>query len=126
VNRLLVWYGELSTSRKLTARGLSLMALPLVWISLLLVAPLAAMVAWSAATRGPAGDIVWTLTLENFRRLAGFDAFGWTKAYLAILGSTVVMSAVTTAIAVSSATMSAASCFATSGVRPSSVSIAAT
>jgi spermidine/putrescine transport system permease protein len=100
VNRLLVWYGELSTSRKLTARGIALMALPLVWISLLLIAPLAAMLAWSVATRGPTGDIVWTLTLENFRRLAGFDAFGWTKAYLSILGSTVVMSTVTTAIAV--------------------------
>jgi spermidine/putrescine transport system permease protein len=100
VNRLLVWYGELSTGRKLTARGISLMALPLVWISLLLVAPLAAMVAWSVATRGPTGDIIWTLTLDNFRRLAGFDAFGWTKAYLAILGNTVLMAGVTTVVTV--------------------------
>ena len=100
MNRLLVWYGELSTSRKLTARGLALMALPLIWISLLLIAPLAAMLAWSVATRGPTGDIVWTLTLENFRRLAGFDSFGWTKAYLSILGNTVLMSAVTTVITV--------------------------
>jgi spermidine/putrescine transport system permease protein len=100
VNRLLVWYGELSTGRKLTARGISLMALPLAWISLLLVAPLVAMVAWSAATRGPTGDIVWTLTFDNFRRLAGFDAFGWTKAYLAILGNTVLMAGVTTVVTV--------------------------
>jgi spermidine/putrescine transport system permease protein len=100
VNRLLVWYGELSTGRKLTARGLALMAIPLAWISLLLVAPLAAMVAWSAVTRGPTGDIVWTFTFENFRRLAGFDAFGWTKAYLAILGNTVLMAGVTTVVTV--------------------------
>jgi spermidine/putrescine transport system permease protein len=93
VNRLLVWYGELSTGRKLTARGLALMALPL-------IAPLAAMLAWSVATRGPTGDIVWTVTTDNFRRLAGFDSFGWTKAYLAILGNTVLMSAVTTVITV--------------------------
>ncbi len=96
MNRLLVWYGELATTRKLTARGLALMALPLVWITLLLVVPLGAMIAWSAATRGAAGDISWTFTLANFSRLAGFDAFGWTRAYLTILGGTLVVSGVTT------------------------------
>lgn len=96
MNRLLVWYGELATTRKLTARGLALLAIPLVWIVVLLVAPLAAMVAWSAATRGAAGDIEWTFTLGNFARLAGFDAYGWTRAYLVILGSTIVVAAVTT------------------------------
>jgi spermidine/putrescine transport system permease protein len=100
VNRLLVWYGELSTSRRLTARGLALMVVPLAWISVLLLAPLAAMVAWSVATRGPSGDILWTLTFENFRRLAGFDRFGWTRAYLSILGSTVLMSGMTTLVTV--------------------------
>jgi spermidine/putrescine transport system permease protein len=100
VNRLLVWYGELATVRKLTARGIALMALPLVWIVALLVAPLGAMIAWSVAVRGAAGDIVWTFTLDNFKRLAGFDAFGWTRAYLSILGSTLVVSALTTAITI--------------------------
>jgi spermidine/putrescine transport system permease protein len=100
VNRLLVWYGELATTRKLTARGLALMAVPLAWILVLLVAPLAAMIAWSLATRGAAGDIEWTLTSANFARLAGFDAFGWTRAYLSILGSTLVVSAVTTIVTI--------------------------
>jgi spermidine/putrescine transport system permease protein len=76
------------------------MALPLGWIVLLLVAPLGAMVAWSIATRGAAGDIQWTFTWGNFARLAGFDAFGWTRAYLSILGGTLVVSGVTTIISI--------------------------
>ena len=42
MNRLLVWYGELASTRKLTARGLALLAVPLAWIVVLLVAPLGA------------------------------------------------------------------------------------
>ena len=109
MNRLLVWYGELATTRKLTARGLALLAIPLLWIVVLLVAPLGAMVAWSAATRGAAGDIEWTFTLGNFARLAGFDAFGWTRAYLSILGSTLLVSAVTTLASIASPTPSPSS-----------------
>jgi len=100
VNRLLVWYGELASTRKLTARGLALLAVPLAWIVVLLVAPLGAMVAWSMASRAASGDIEWTFTLRNFARLAGFDAFGWTRAYLSILGTTLLVSAVTTLITI--------------------------
>jgi spermidine/putrescine transport system permease protein len=100
VNRLLVWYGELATTRKLTSRGLALLAVPLAWIIILLVAPLGAMVAWSAASRAATGDIEWTFTASNFLRLAGFDAFGWTRSYLVILGTTILVSAVTTIITV--------------------------
>jgi spermidine/putrescine transport system permease protein len=100
VNRLLVWYGELATTRKLTARGVLLLVVPLAWIVLLLIVPLAAMLAWSAATRGPAGEIQWTLTVANFARLAGFDAYGWTRAYLVILGNTLLVSAVTTLVTI--------------------------
>jgi spermidine/putrescine transport system permease protein len=100
VNRLLVWYGELATTRKLTARGVLLLVVPLAWIVLLLIVPLAAMLAWSVATRGPAGEIIWTLTASNFARLAGFDAYGWTRAYLVILGNTLVVSALTTVVTI--------------------------
>jgi spermidine/putrescine transport system permease protein len=98
VNRLLVWYGELATTRKLTARGLALLSIPLIWIVVLLVAPLGAMVAWSVASRAGSGEIEWTFTFGNFVRLAGFDAFGWTRSYLVILGNTLLVSAVTTVI----------------------------
>ncbi len=100
MNRLLVWYGELATTRKLTARGVLLLLVPLAWIVLLLIVPLAAMLAWSVATRGPAGEIEWTLTLSNFARLAGFDAYGWTRAYLVILGNTLLVSALTTLVTI--------------------------
>jgi spermidine/putrescine transport system permease protein len=100
LSRLLVWYGELATTRRLTARGLLLLAVPLVWILVLLVAPLAAMVAWAFAARGPAGEVVWVLGLDNFRRLAGWDAFGWTGSYLVILANTLVISTVTTLITI--------------------------
>jgi len=76
------------------------MALPLAWIVVLLVAPLGAMIAWSVASRGAAGDIEWTLTMGNFTRLAGFDAFGWTRSYLTILGNTLLVSGVTTLITI--------------------------
>ena len=96
MSRLLVWYGELATTRKLTIRGMALMAVPLLWILLLLVAPLAAMLAWAFASRAPEGGIVWVLGLGNFRRLAGWDTFGWTSSYLTILANTLVMSTITT------------------------------
>ncbi len=98
MNRLLVWYGELATTRTLTTRGLVLLAIPLAWIVVLLIAPLGAMMAWSVASRTAAGDIEWTFTLGNFARLAGFDQFGWTRSYLQILGTTLLVSAVTTLI----------------------------
>jgi spermidine/putrescine transport system permease protein len=100
VNRLLVWYGELASTRTLTARGIALLAVPLAWIVVLLVAPLGAMVAWSMASRAPTGDIAWTFTAGNFTRLAGYDVFGWTSAYLSILGTTLLVSAVTTLITI--------------------------
>jgi spermidine/putrescine transport system permease protein len=98
LNRLVIWYGELAGSRRLTLRGLALIALPLAWIAVMLVAPLVAMAFWAFASRGPLGDIQWTWTLDNFRRLAGWDAFGWTGAYLAIFGRTVLVAAVTTVL----------------------------
>jgi spermidine/putrescine transport system permease protein len=73
---------------------------PLLWILLLLLAPLAAMVAWAFAARSPEGGIVWVLGLANFRRLAGWDDFGWTGSYLTIFGNTLAMSTVTTLVTV--------------------------
>jgi spermidine/putrescine transport system permease protein len=100
LNRLVIWYGELAGSRRLTLRGLALISLPLAWIAVMLVAPLVAMALWAFASRGPLGDIQWTWTLDNFRRLAGWDVFGWTGAYLAIFGRTVLVAAVTTVLSV--------------------------
>ena len=100
MNRLLVWYGELATTRKLTSRGLALLAVPLIWIVVLLVAPLGAMVAWSVASRAATGEIEWTFSLQNFARLAGYDAFGWTRSYLVILGNTLVIATITTIITI--------------------------
>jgi spermidine/putrescine transport system permease protein len=98
LNRLLVWYGELATARRLTIRGLALLALPLLWLAVLMLAPMATMLAWSFARRGEGGEVVTAFTIENFTRLAGWDAFGWTSSYLVILGTTVVISTVTTVI----------------------------
>jgi spermidine/putrescine transport system permease protein len=86
--------------RKLTLRGVALVAAPLAWIVVLLVAPLAAMVAWAFASRAPEGGIVWILSFDSFRRLAGWDMFGWTSSYLTILGNTLVMSTLTTVVTV--------------------------
>jgi spermidine/putrescine transport system permease protein len=98
LNRLLVWYGELATARRLTVRGLALLALPLLWLAVLMLAPLGTMLAWAFATRGPGGEVVAGFTVQNFGRLAGWDAFGWTSSYLVILGNTVIISTVTTVV----------------------------
>ncbi|MDR2352460.1 MAG: ABC transporter permease [Deltaproteobacteria bacterium] len=39
----------------------------------------------SFASRGQYGDIAWTFTFENYKRLVGFNLFGWNPDFLFIL-----------------------------------------
>ncbi len=69
----------------------------LLWIALLLVLPLLVMVALAFTRRGADGEVCWELTIENFRRLAGYDILGeWSPNYLFILARSVWVAAVTT------------------------------
>ncbi|MCG3180908.1 MAG: Spermidine/putrescine transport system permease protein PotB [Phycisphaerae bacterium] len=97
---IIVWGGHLATRRTLRLRGLAMMGVPAAWVATFLVVPLCVMVAMAFARRGPYGGVEWELGLENLRRLMGYGRFGWSSAYLAILGRTLLMSAVTTLLAV--------------------------
>ena len=95
---LLIWYGQLTTSRRLALRGAALAAVPGAWLLVFLIMPLTAMVAVAFAGRGSYGEVVWTLSTGNFRRLAGFGVLGWSADYLLILGRSCWVALVTTVL----------------------------
>jgi len=72
----------------------------MLWLMLFLVLPGLVLVLVSVITRGAYGQLEWVLTLENYRRLAGFSLFGWTADYLTILWRSAVVAFVTTLVSV--------------------------
>jgi spermidine/putrescine transport system permease protein len=50
-----------------------------------LAAPCVSLFILSLATRGEFGTIHWTLSIENYRRLIGFNLFGWSPDFLFIM-----------------------------------------
>lgn len=80
--------------------GAWLLAPGLLWLLAFLVVPLAMLIGLAFLSRGVYGEVVWTPTLENFRRLAGFGSFGWSADYLRILGRSLAVAAVTSVSAV--------------------------
>jgi spermidine/putrescine transport system permease protein len=100
MDKLLVWYGELTTGGSLAKRGLMFLAAGMLWLLLFLVLPGLVLVVVSFATRGAYGQLEWEFTLENYKRLVGFGTFGWTSDYLMILWRSVLVAFVTTALSV--------------------------
>ncbi len=100
MNRLLIWYGELTTRRNLTKRGLSFLASGMLWLLMFLVLPGLVLIVVSFASRGAYGQLVWDFTIENYKRLTGFSLFGWTADYLMIVLRSVWVALVTTAVSV--------------------------
>ena len=100
MNRVLIWYGELTTQRRLTKQGLQFLGIGMLWILLFLVLPGLVLVVVSFATRGSYGQLEWTFTIENYKRLLGFSVFGWTADYIIILWRSVWVAFVTSLIAV--------------------------
>jgi len=99
-NRMLVWYGEMTTRRDLTKRGLAFLSPGIMWIMIFLTIPSLALIVVSFTTRGPYGQVEFTFTLENFRRLIGFGLMGWSADYLNILWRSVWVAFITTAICI--------------------------
>lgn len=100
---LLVAFGELTTPSRLRARGLSLLALPALWMVVFLLLPLLVLVAMAFVQRGAYGELIWSPTLGNFRRLAGFGTFEWSADYLRILGRSAWMATITTILCIGAA-----------------------
>ncbi len=103
----LVWYGQWTTRRRLLMRGWGCLGGGMLWLGLFLVLPCLMLVALAFATRGPYGEVifaergpdghlVWRLTLDHFRKLAGFGVLGWSADYLWILLRTLWMAGLTT------------------------------
>ncbi len=100
MNKLLVWYGELTTNRRLVKRGLMFLSPGMLWLLIFLVLPGVMLIAASFAGRGAYGELVWNFTFENYKRLTGFGIFGWTADYLMIVWRSVWVAFVTTAVSV--------------------------
>lgn len=100
MHKVIIWYGELTSLRSLLRRGLLFLSPGMAWLMLFLVIPGIALIAVSFTTRGAYGELVWTFSLENYRRLAGYGMFGWTSDYLLIIGRSILVAAVTCTIAV--------------------------
>ena len=100
MNKLLVWYGELTTQRNLTRRGLYFLGAGMLWLMVFLVLPGLVLIVVSFASRGAYGQLEWNFTVENYKRLAGFSLFGWTADYIMIVLRSVWVAFVTTAVSV--------------------------
>jgi spermidine/putrescine transport system permease protein len=95
-----IHFGERLTSRQELRRGWISSGPGLLWITLFLLLPLAAILSISFASRGAYGELEWRFTLANFKRFVGFGAFGFDPLYprillrsLALAGVTVVLCA---------------------------------
>ena len=100
MNKLLVWYGELTTQQNLTKRGLFFLGAGMLWLMAFLVLPGLVLIVVSFATRGAYGQLEWLFTIENYKRLAGFSLFGWTADYIMIVFRSVWVALITTLISV--------------------------
>src|SRR5881394_3321189 len=76
-------------------RILNAMAIPVAWLVLFFVAPLVGIVWVSFLSRGAYGELEFPLTLENYKRVAGFGLLGFDPLYPTILGRSVLIAAAT-------------------------------
>ncbi|MGK5092772.1 ABC transporter permease [Deltaproteobacteria bacterium TL4] len=100
MNRLIIWYGELTSVRKLIKRGFFFISPGLLWLFIFLLLPGVVLVIVSFAGRGAYGQLVWEFSLENFSRLAGYGLFGWTPDYIIIFLRSLFVAFVTTFLSV--------------------------
>ncbi len=70
----------------------------IVWVTLLLLVPLLGIIAMSFLTRGSYGQVGLPLTIENYRRLAGFGLLGFDPLYPLILARSLFLAAGTTIV----------------------------
>ncbi|MGQ0602138.1 MAG: ABC transporter permease, partial [Anaerolineales bacterium] len=85
---------------KLARRGLLLMLPTLTLMAVLLVIPLILMVITSFGGRDPDGNVIYTFSLQNYLRLAGFSERGFDSLYLEILWKSVVLAFQTTVLVI--------------------------
>jgi spermidine/putrescine transport system permease protein len=96
----LIWQGRLTTRRRLMREAWSCAGGGSCWLLLFLVLPSLLVGGMAFAGRDPYGQVVWEFALENFRRLAGFGALGWSPAYFYILARSLWLALVVTLVSV--------------------------
>lgn len=96
----ILWFGQLTTRRRLLQRGIAILATPAAWLVVFLVLPCLLLAALAFCRRPDLGGFEWTFTFDNFRRLGGWGTFGWSSNYLWILGRSLWIATVTTSLAI--------------------------
>jgi spermidine/putrescine transport system permease protein len=97
---LVIFHGVLKKKGALMRRGFGFFSVGMGWIILFLALPCLSLFVVSFATRGDYGDIQWTFTLENMKRLAGYGFFGWSADNLLILWRSILVGGITTFLCV--------------------------
>ena len=100
MNRLLVWYGELTTQQNLAKRGFGFLGAGIFWLMLFLILPGLVLIVVSFISRGAYGQLEWIFTIENYKRFLGFSLFGWTADYIIIIWRSVWVAFMTSLISV--------------------------
>ena len=88
--------GELVSPKVLRLRGLFFVLPGMSWVAAFLAIPCISLLAVAFAQRSDFGGIDWTFSLENLKRLAGYDLFGWSPDNLKILGRSFYVAFVST------------------------------
>lgn len=68
------------------------------WLGVLVGLPLALLVGISFVSQGDYGELTWPLTLENYRRLAGWSEFGFDPLYPRVVVRTLAVSGLVTGL----------------------------
>lgn len=97
---IVIHRGELVSPSRLRVRGLLFVLPGLAWVAAFLAIPCLALLAVAFAQRGDFGGIEWSFSLENVKRLAGYDLFGWSPDNLKILGRSFWVAFVSTVLCV--------------------------
>jgi spermidine/putrescine transport system permease protein len=74
--------------------------LPIAWLTIFFLTPLLGLVWVSFLSRGAYGQLEFPLTLENYKRVAGFGLLGFDPLYPTILGRSVSIAAITAVLCV--------------------------
>lgn len=99
MTELTVWYGQLTTRRRLLARGSMLIAGAVLWLLLFLILPGVVLVIVAFLERDADGALTTHLTLESFRRLFVGSSGDNVRILVRSLGLATLATAVTVLLA---------------------------
>ncbi|MGH9366543.1 MAG: ABC transporter permease [Thermoanaerobaculia bacterium] len=98
-----VRFGERLTRAGQLARSGLTSGPGILWVSLFLLVPLAAIGVISFLTRGAFGESTGPATLSNYKRLLGFGVFGFDPLYPLIIARSLLLAAGTTVVCAAAA-----------------------